>query len=661
MATWVDKVRLQFEDAASAPYAAAGKKIGGTNSEMKKSAFDLQTAIKALAGAWITQKAISFVGQGISEAIDAEKASLRLGATLRATGKDAQMSADGVNALAQSLADKSTFDDDAIAGAQALLLEFDNISAKSLPRVTRAILDLAARTGDLTGSTLMVGKALQGEQGSLMALGKAGIKFNEETQKNIDMLRAHGRAADADEIILAKLEGRIGGVDAALAAGGNGLIQNSKRWVQLKEDIGAAIIESDAFVRTMDTVTILLGKTRAMRPIELMDAGQVKTTIGLINEAVEAKNTLDADVKKGMNQNSVAIFKQWEDASAALRQYVGDFKTLEEVKTRLKTRELEIPAQEKAGKEAKAAADAEAAREAAFKAAQASEKSRMDAAKAAAEKAAADEVSRISALDAIRDENLKLTHDGRLRIIKEQYAADLQLAKDFEPDILQVTQKRDAAILDEETKNAEAQIALAEKTLDEKKALADKEKEIANARAGYVLDVAQTYGEALKMVVGSNKKGAAALKAIGMFEAGVNGARAVLQAMTLSPPVAAFAVPAAILAAGVQTAKIATAKFAAGGFPSGRGSMIQVNEMGQESVLNSRATSRLGVAGVTALNSGAPYPGRTTNEISYAPVYHFAGGAAPDILAALENDKNRFASFLNRLQKKGYLATAGAF
>lgn len=655
MPTWVDRLRLQFEDGASAKYKAAGKSVETTNAEMKKSAFSLQTAIKAVMGAWATQKAISFVGQGITEAIEAERASLRLGATLRATGKDAQLSADGVNALAQSLADKSTFDDDAIAGAQALLLEFDNISAKALPRATRAILDLAARTGDLNGATMMIGKALQGEEGSLMALGKAGIKFNDELQKNIDSLRAHGRAAEADDIILTKLEGRIGGVDAALAAGGNGLIQNSKRWIQLKEDIGTAIIESEAFMRTMKTMEILLGKTRAIRPIELMNEAQVKTTIGLINEAVEAKNKLD---RPAPTDSPVENFKAWEDASTALRQYVGDFKTLEEVKTRLKAREIEIPKQAAAAAQAEIDAKADAAKEARFKAEQEAAKTRKDAELAALKKAEEERGAYVELLEGMREEDLKSSHEGRLALLEEQYKQQLALAEKYgggeaeiEANYLRIREEENQAYFDSQQQLRDKEKAAGEQAARDA-AL------VVQTQTDAITQGAQLFIEASRVMAGSGKKNAKEMKSLALFEVVVNGARAVMQALgSYKPPLSyVFAGLSAGMAA-VQFAKVASAKFATGGFPTGRGAMIQVNEQGQEAVLNARATSRLGIAGVTAMNSGAPWPGRTTNEVNYSPTYHISGGAAPDILEALEQDKTRFASFLGRLQRRGYFGS----
>lgn len=676
MATWVDKVRLQFEDGGSAQYVAAGKKVAGTTSEMEKAFGGLKAAAAALTTIWGSNKIVGFIRGATAAAADAEQVNVKLAAVLQATGKSAEMSVGFINDLADALSRETTFSAGTIKDAEALLLTFDNISKETLPRMTRAMLDMAVVMGkDTREAAMALGLALSNPEEGLLRLSRMGVRFNDAEKATIKSMVDAGRSADAQAFVLAKLESRFKGVAVAAGATASGnLEQFDNKIGQIKKTIGAPFLAVmgdaaeamtgflDAAKESGDVSRIALNAAEVISGLGAITADFVKMLAWAFDDlqlvwksaraVIDVIPNLLIALKGGAGLEQIkadfaGIGAQLDETKASLDAWAGAGSSQakmevfwENYRKQLKAAKEDqdkLTGEKPAGGGSAPAVDEKALKERADR-----------------------EAAALQALNQIRDDNLQATHEGRLQIIENQYATERAMAAEFGFDLQEIADKRDRLVLDEETKNAEAEIALAEKTYDEKKALADKEKEIANARAGYVLDVAQTYGEALKMVVGSNKKGAAALKAIGMFEAGVNGARAVLQAMTLPPPVAAFAVPAAILAAGVQTAKIATARFAAGGFPSGRGSMIQVNEMGQESVLNSRATSRLGVAGVTALNSGAPYPGRTTNEISYAPVYNFAGGAAPDILAALENDKNRFASFLNRLQKRGYFATAGA-
>jgi len=58
------------------------------------------------------------------------------------------------------------------------------------------------------------------------------------------------------------------------------------------------------------------------------------------------------------------------------------------------------------------------------------------------------------------------------------------------------------------------------------------------------------------------------------------------------------------MSAAVQVAKAGIQSFEDGGFPQGRNAMVQMNEKGQESVLNARATAVLGRDAINALNKG---------------------------------------------------------
>ena len=91
--------------------------------------------------------------------------------------------------------------------------------------------------------------------------------------------------------------------------------------------------------------------------------------------------------------------------------------------------------------------------------------------------------------------------------------------------------------------------------------------------------------------------------------------------------IAASAAAAAPAAAEVAT--IQAQQFQQGGFPEGRNALIQVNEDGQEAVLNAQATSNLGEAAINSLNDGA-----TLEDIT-GPQNRFMGGgfaAATSIL-----------------------------
>jgi hypothetical protein len=100
-------------------------------------------------------------------------------------------------------------------------------------------------------------------------------------------------------------------------------------------------------------------------------------------------------------------------------------------------------------------------------------------------------------------------------------------------------------------------------------------------------------------------------------------------------------------------AKVAGVGFASGGFPTGANAQIQVNERGQEAVLNASATARLGRGTIDALNSGATLGGGAS--VSYSPAIQINGNASrEDISSALSQDKRAFGAMITDLFQRGY-------
>jgi len=154
----------------------------------------------------------------VSETIDAEYATAQLNAALISTKGAAGQSAEALNAHAQALSYMTAYDDDAITGAQALLLTFTKIQGDVFPKATAAILDMAAAMNtDLKSATLQVGKALNDPILGVSALGRAGVQFSEAQKEVIASLTETGRVAEAQAVILAELKTQFEGSAAAAA------------------------------------------------------------------------------------------------------------------------------------------------------------------------------------------------------------------------------------------------------------------------------------------------------------------------------------------------------------------------------------------------------------------------------------------------------------
>lgn len=99
--------------------------------------------------------------------------------------------------------------------------------------------------------------------------------------------------------------------------------------------------------------------------------------------------------------------------------------------------------------------------------------------------------------------------------------------------------------------------------------------------------------------------------------------------------ISSFGVALAFGALAVALIMGLAAGFETGGFPSGKNALIRVNENGQESVLNARATSMLGRSGVDALNAGQlfipPDAAAALTQPGYVPNLGGGGGGGSPV------------------------------
>jgi hypothetical protein len=152
----------------------------------------------------------------LKETVDAQSKMAQLEAAVRSTGGAAGQTVKELDDLSQALQRTTTYSDEAVKGAESLLLTFDKIKGVQFAQATKAVADLAARMGgDLQGAAVQVGKALQDPDTGLTALRRSGVSFSEQQIQVIKSLYDTGRAAEAQTIILKELEHEFGGSAAA--------------------------------------------------------------------------------------------------------------------------------------------------------------------------------------------------------------------------------------------------------------------------------------------------------------------------------------------------------------------------------------------------------------------------------------------------------------
>lgn len=171
-------------------------------------------------GAAFGLAASAFVVGGITAiikaTIESDRVQKQLEQRVRALGSSSARSAKQVDALATSLQNASTFDDESIKRAATALLAFTNIKPGNFNRAMQDIADLAASTGDdIIAVTDKVGKALNNPLTASRSLREAGIELTKSQKDLLKSLLDNGDAAGAQALILGELEHRYAGAAAA--------------------------------------------------------------------------------------------------------------------------------------------------------------------------------------------------------------------------------------------------------------------------------------------------------------------------------------------------------------------------------------------------------------------------------------------------------------
>jgi hypothetical protein len=143
---------------------------------------------------------------------EAQKAQAQLAATLKSTEGVSGQTQASINAHAAALQRMTSFGDDAIIGAQSLLLMFDKIRNETFPQATKTVLDLAQAMGmDLNSAAMLLGKALQSPEQAAAALTRAKIKLSKEQESLIQKFMAVNDVAKAQGVILDAINQKVGG------------------------------------------------------------------------------------------------------------------------------------------------------------------------------------------------------------------------------------------------------------------------------------------------------------------------------------------------------------------------------------------------------------------------------------------------------------------
>jgi len=202
----------------------------------------------------------------VQAAAEAQLIGTQTDAVLLSTAGAAGMTKEALDALAAAFMNETTFEDDAILSAENVLLRYTSIGADVFPAATKAVLDMATAmsgglipTGESLASTaVLIGKALDGDTAILTGLQRAGVVFNDTEKEMIAGLIAAGREADAQRIILGKLDEKFGGSAVMVGTTVLGAVERLRvGWGELGEDAGKVLLPSinNFLTTTIDAFT----------------------------------------------------------------------------------------------------------------------------------------------------------------------------------------------------------------------------------------------------------------------------------------------------------------------------------------------------------------------------------------------------------------------
>lgn len=183
-----------------------------------------------------------FIDDAIGEAMDAEDAFARLQGAIRATGGVTGVAADEMEEIASTLQKFTRFSDEAVMGAQAILVSFTNIRGDVFRDATMAAADFAAATGkDMSSAAQTLGRALNDPIKGLTLLSRAGVHFSDAQKQMVKDLLAAGEVQKAQGVILDKFNEKYHGMAEVMGNTTAGAVTRlGNAFSDLMETIGGA-------------------------------------------------------------------------------------------------------------------------------------------------------------------------------------------------------------------------------------------------------------------------------------------------------------------------------------------------------------------------------------------------------------------------------------
>lgn len=176
--------------------------------------------VGALVGAYASWRIVeATVSKFVSSTIEAERKQRQLETVVKSTGMAAGYTAGQLDEMAKAFQNVTSYGDETIKTAQALLLTFTRIGRDVFPEALEAVMNVSTAMGtDLSSAALQVGKALNDPTLGLSALSRMGIQFTQVQKDLVKGFLENNDLASAQAVILKELERQFG--NSARAARG---------------------------------------------------------------------------------------------------------------------------------------------------------------------------------------------------------------------------------------------------------------------------------------------------------------------------------------------------------------------------------------------------------------------------------------------------------
>lgn len=195
----------------------------------------------------------------------AERAIAKVESALRVTGNRIGLTFDELQKASQNIQQNSIFgDDEILEKVSSQLLRIPGLTKQTFFEAQQAVTDLSAALGtDLQSATLQVAKALENPVEAISSLSRVGIRFSKDQQALIKSLVDAGRAAEAQGIIIDRLNAKFEGTGKAISETSFGAIQQFKNNLgDLAEVIGGQLFKViNPFLKQLNDIVVNLQST----------------------------------------------------------------------------------------------------------------------------------------------------------------------------------------------------------------------------------------------------------------------------------------------------------------------------------------------------------------------------------------------------------------